>query len=77
MNKLIIFAAGVIAGSVIPLATQVYLLNDECAYLKMDLEATKNELEDAKKKLNYPCYKKHGRGPAVKKEKPSVPIGFC
>ena len=77
MNKLIIFAAGVIAGSVIPLATQVYLLNDECAYLKTELKETKNRLENAEKKLNYPPYQKHGRGPAAKKEKLAWPIGFC
>lgn len=70
MNKLIIFAAGVIAGSVIPLAI-------ECAYLKTDLNETKSRLENAEKKLNYPPYQKHGRGPAAKKEKLSGPIGFC
>ena len=77
MNKVLIFAAGVVAGSVIPLATQVYSLSNECAYLKTDLKETKSRLENAEKKLNYPPYQKHGRGPAAKKEKPSGPIGFC
>lgn len=76
MNKLFIFTAGVIAGSVIPLVTQVYSLSNECAYLKTDLKETRSRLENAEKKLNYPLYQKHGRGPAVKKEKPSGPIGF-
>ena len=70
MNKLLIFATGVIAGSVIPLAI-------ECVYLKTELKETKSRLETAEKKLNYPPYQKHGRGPAAKKEKPSGLIGFC
>ena len=82
MNKLFIFGLGAAIGSVVPLVTQVYLLNDRCTSLEMELQHTKNDLDDCREELHkteeklFYKFAKHQHGPRIGKQKPKNPIGF-